>query len=397
MPVSVDGFLKHLSDSGVLSVRELTALESKIPVQKRRQDARALASELVRLKKLTPFQATVLCEENPLPLLLGNYVLQDKIGAGGIGVVYKAQHRRMKRTVAIKVLSQTSVQSKQLLKRFLREAEAAAKLIHQNIVTAFDADEINGVPFLAMEYVDGVDLHVYVSKHGPMAVDKAIDCITQAARGLEHAHSLGIIHRDIKPANILLDVQGIVKILDMGLVRIKEGFAPLSTSESTDTVDVAPVTQNGTICGTVDFMSPEQALDSSQADHSSDIYSLGATFYFLMSGKAMYDRPNLIDRIMAHREEPLPSICSIKPNVPAQIDFLFHRMVAKLPQDRYATMTELIHDLNHWQDIDITQRPARSPAKSRSRSKSAGSNTTGNKKMPFVAGDDDYESFSMPK
>jgi serine/threonine-protein kinase len=368
MSLTVDGFLKHLSDSGVLSDRELLALERKIPAEKRQFDAKVLATELVRIKKLTSFQADTLCEENPSLLILGNYVLQDKIGSGGMGIVYKAQHRRMKRVVAVKVLSQTSIESTHVVKRFLREAETAAKLSHPNIVTAYDADEVNGIPFLAMEYVDGVDLQVHISEHGPMLYETALDCILQAARGLGYAHSMGVIHRDMKPANILLDVHGVAKILDMGLARILEGYNVTVSPESADTIEVSPVTHSGGVCGTVDFMSPEQALDASLADHLSDIYSLGATFYFLLTGQAMYDHGSIMERIVAHREDPLPSVCDYDAKIPRQIDSIFQRMVAKMPSDRYQSMTDLIRDLTHWQKVEIT---AKSPGKRRLRKKDA--------------------------
>jgi len=345
MSLSVDGFLKHLSDSRVLSAAELAAVESQIPAAKRAQDAQSLARELVRLKKLTPFQANVLYKEDPTPLILGNYLLQDKIGSGGMGMVYKAQHRRMKRVVAVKVLSATAIQSPNIVKRFLREAEAAAKLTHPNIVAAYDADEINGVPFLAMEYVDGTDLAIYVTNNGPMPFKQAMDCILQAAKGLEHAHQHGIVHRDIKPANLLLDGQGTVKILDMGLARIQDSNQALAVAEA------AALTQQGFTVGTIDFMSPEQAIDSRQADASSDIYSLGATLFFLLTGKAMYDLPSLMSRLVAHRESPIPSICEVQEGVPLQIDLIFQRMVAKQKQDRFASMTDVVRDLENWQKV----------------------------------------------
>jgi serine/threonine-protein kinase len=350
MPLSVDGFLKHLSDSGVLSAEEVSGVEAQIPREKRQKDARSLAKELVRLNMLTPFQAEVLYHDQPEPLILGNYVLQEKIGSGGMGIVYKAQHRRMKRIVAIKALSAVAMKTSNIVKRFLREAEAAAKLSHPNIVAAYDSDEINGVPFLAMEYVEGNDLAVCVKEHGPMAIDKALDCILQAARGLEHAHSQGIVHRDIKPANLLLDAHGTVKILDMGLARMQDA------DESTlNVAQAATITQAGSIVGTIDYMAPEQAMDSRSAGRSSDIYSLGATLFFLLTGRPMYEHQSLMARLLAHREGPIPSICDSRPDVPAQIDSIYRRMVAKKREDRYPSMTEVIRDLTNWQNVSPSE------------------------------------------
>lgn len=344
MSVSVDGFLKHLSDSGVMSSAEISKVEAQIPASKRTRDADSLARELVRLKMLTPFQADNLNQTQPAPLIIGNYVIQDKIGAGGMGVVYKAQHRRMKRIVAVKVLSTASLRDTDTVKRFLREAEAAAKLNHPNIVAAFDADEINGIPFLAMEFVEGQDLSAYVRENGPMPLEKTLDCILQAAQGLEHAHLQGLVHRDIKPANILLTSQSTVKILDMGLARLHTINADTATSSAGE------ITQAGSVVGTIDFMSPEQALDSIQVDPSSDMYSLGATLFFLMTGKPMYEHPSLMARLIAHREAPLPSICALRPDAPPQIDTVFRKMVAKKKEDRYESMTAVIQQLRDWKN-----------------------------------------------
>ena len=364
MVVSVAGFLKHLSDSGILSSDDLSALESRLTRENRRQDAQYLARELVLSKKLTQFQANALYDTNPSPLILGNYILQEEIGTGGMGVVYKARHRRMKRAVAVKVLSAKGSQSASVVKRFLREVEAAAKLMHPNIVAAYDADEINGVPFLAMEYVEGIDLAIHVKENGAMHYKQALDCLLQAARGLKHAHQQGIIHRDIKPANIVLDRHGTIKILDMGLARFQEGNSPLSAAETADSLEKSAITLTGSIVGTVDFMSPEQAIDSNNADHLSDIYSLGATFYFLVTGKPMFEFNNLMDRILAHRDLPRPSICATNREIPPQIDTIFHRMVAIQKEDRYPSMGKVIQDLTNWRKVRATRPTSPKPKKS---------------------------------
>jgi serine/threonine-protein kinase len=195
MPVSVDSFLKFLGNSGILSSDDLLRIDAQIPKEKRAADAQKLASELVRVNYLTEFQAHVLLLGKPAGLTLGNYVILDKIGAGGMGQVFKAEHRRMKRLVAVKVLPKKGLANPEVFKRFQREVEAAAKLTHPNIVAAFDADECEGIHFLVMEFVDGIDLAREVKQNGPLPVEKSLDCVLQAARGLEHAHARGIIHR----------------------------------------------------------------------------------------------------------------------------------------------------------------------------------------------------------
>ena len=352
MPVSVENFLKSLADTGILSADELTRLDAKIPSDNRAQDAQELARDLVRQHKLTLFQARALYQGKPKGLTLGNYVLLDKIGEGAMGTVFKAQHRWMKRIVAVKVLSLAAVKNPNLVKRFHREVEAVAKLTHPNIVAAYDADEHYGMHFLAMEFVDGADLEHYVIKNGPMPVDQVLDYILQAARGLEHAHAHGIVHRDIKPANLLLDKQGTVKVLDLGLARIQEAATSVSSFD-----EQTALTGMGNIMGTVDYMSPEQALDSHQADHLSDIYSLGATLHFLLTGKPMFEGKTPLACIIAHREAPVPSLRVERQDVPPEVDTIFQRMVAKQKAARYQSATELIRDLGNWRGVTPSTNP----------------------------------------
>jgi serine/threonine protein kinase len=350
MAVNVEGFLKHLGDCGLLSSDDVLALRTKIPPEQHAEDAQSLAKELVRQKRLTLFQANALYHGKPQGLILGNYVMLDKIGSGAMGMVFKAEHRRMKRVVAVKVLPPTSMKDTDVVRRFHREVEAAAKLSHPNIVAAHDADDHKGIHFLVMEYVDGQDLARHVEEHGTMAVEAALDCVLQAARGLEHAHERGVVHRDIKPANLLMDKSGVVKVLDMGLARLCE---PAGATAETDIAQVTALTQCGNIMGTVDFMSPEQAIDSRSVDAFSDIYSLGCTLYFLLVGKSVYDGETVMARIFAHRDAPIPSIRHTRADVPLQIDAIFQKMVAKTKADRYPSMTEVIQDLGNWRNLTV--------------------------------------------
>jgi serine/threonine-protein kinase len=352
MAVSVEQFLKILAETGILSADDLTRLDQKIPGDSRDQDAQNLARELVRKNKLTLYQARAVYQGKPKGLTLGNYVVLDKIGAGGMGMVFKAEHRRMKRVVAVKVLPLAAVNDPQQVKRFHREVEAAARLTHANIVAAYDADEYYGMHFLVMEYVDGTDLSQHVKKEGPLPVDLALNYILQAARGLEHAHRLGIIHRDIKPSNLLLDKQGIVKILDMGLARIQEPAKPAAKVE-----EEASLTGKGKFVGTVDYLPPEQAMNSQDADHRSDIYSLGGTLHFLLTGKPMFSGDSILARVMAHRDAPVPSLKAARQDVPREVDIILQKMAAKKREDRYQSATALIADLANWQNVAPSSGP----------------------------------------
>ena len=224
MAVPLEQFVQQLEDSGILAG---DTLKDFIPPTASPKDAKELARELVRKKKLTKYQAEEAYKGKAKSLVLGNYVLMEKIGAGGMGQVFKAEHRRMKRIVAIKLLPAAMTKDKAAIARFEREVEAAAKISHPNIVAAHDADCANGVHFLVMELIEGSDLSALVKKNGRFPVDKAVNYVLQAAKGLEAAHKKGIVHRDIKPANLLLDTEGTVKILDMGLARLNgDGDAP---------------------------------------------------------------------------------------------------------------------------------------------------------------------------
>jgi serine/threonine protein kinase len=335
MQPTLDQFCHDLAETGFLSQADIQGVIEALPLERKPREAQELIRELVRLHKLTIYQAQQIYKGHAKRLHLGNYVVLDKIGQGGMGMVLKAEHRRMRRIVALKVIRPRSIDSPSALKRFHREVEAAAQLIHPNIVTAFDADEAEGTHFLVMEYVDGTDLSTLVKLDGPLPVETALSCILQTARGLEYAHSKGIIHRDIKPRNLLLDRQGKIKILDMGLARV----------ETSSGADQADLTGSGQIMGTIDYMAPEQAVNPKNADQRADIYSLGITLWYLLVGRLPFTGETVLEKLIAHREDRIPSLAAARREISRELDAVFQRMVAKKVHHRYPTMSELIAEL----------------------------------------------------
>ena len=360
MAVTLKKLTESLITSGLMTAEELQEFRAQLPPELRHLSAESLARELVRFGKLTSYQAARICDGKPEGLVLGKNVILDRIGSGGMGEVFKAEHRRMKRPVVVKVLHDEHTKSEVALKRFQREVEAVASLSHPNIVTAFDADEENGIYYLVMEYVDGEDLGFIISREGPLDLEKALTYAIQAARGIAFAHSQGIIHRDIKPSNLLVDTAGMVKVLDMGLAMFD---SPLQGGSETD-ADDSGITQANQIVGTFDYMSPEQADSSAGVDRRSDIYSLGCTLFRLVTGRAPYRGDSPIKKLIAHRADPIPSMRTERPETPEQLDLLFQRMVAKSPDDRHANMDEVIRDLEaclHELQVRRGAAPGKSP------------------------------------
>ncbi|MGE3776390.1 MAG: protein kinase [Pirellulaceae bacterium] len=341
--MSATDFVRCLADSGLVPHGEIEKLRDRVASNSGIAEAEMLAEALVKENLLTAYQARVLLAGDSSGLVLGNYTVLDKIGQGGMGRVYKAWHRRMKRVVAIKTLPAELTHDEKAIQRFHREVEVAAQLSHRNIVTAYDADEVSGIHFLVMEFVEGPNLNLLVKELGPFSVIDAMRCVIDAAHGVSFAHRQGIIHRDIKPANLLLDPKGMVRVLDLGLARTQD--LSRQTTEAQ-----AELTSEETVVGTADYLAPEQALTPKRADHRVDVYSLGITLYYLLTGKIPYPGDSMLDRLVAHRERPVPSVRDARPEVPVELEAICQKMMAKEPDDRYSTLNDVIRALEKCLD-----------------------------------------------
>ncbi len=339
-------FLRNLAASQLVPVAELEHLARTEP------GIVALSHALITRGYLTSYQLLAITQGKQRELRVGNYDILDRLGAGGMGAVFLARHRRMKRVVALKVLSAELSQDAAFVKRFQREVETIARLGHPNIVMAYDADEADIGHFLVMEYVKGRDLASLVEQDGPLPAAQAIDCVLQAARGLAYAHSQGVIHRDIKPANLLRDEHGTVKVTDLGLARRNTPQAGSAVSD---------LTQAGGLLGTANYMPPEQASDPALADGRADIYALGCTLHYLLTGAAPYAAPSLMAVLVKHQCAPIPSLHAARPDVPPQLDAVFQTMLGKTPAERYQTMAEAVTALEAVASLPDVPHPAPAP------------------------------------
>lgn len=340
-PATTDDFLDLVAKSGVADEKRLDAYLKKsaadIP-----QDPADLAVALVREGILTNFQTHQLLQGKWRGFAIGNYKVLERLGSGGMGNVYLCEHKVMRKRVAIKVLATVSAENPEALKRFYREARAAAALDHPHIVRAHDVGKEDKLHFLVMDFVDGSSLENIVRRHGPMDVARACHYIRQAAEGLQFAHESGLIHRDIKPANLILDRSGVLKVLDMGVARFSQ--------EDDEVLTKGPL-------GTADYLAPEQALDSHGADRRADIYSLGGTFYFLLTGTAPFTEGKTVaQKIMLLQTKEPKAIREFRDDVPEEVLTIIRRMMAKKPDVRYQTCDEVIAALE-----PLTERPIAPP------------------------------------
>jgi hypothetical protein len=341
MPVTtVANFIEALRPYPFLEPKQLAELTG--PLQASFPDLRALARELVRRGWLTPHQINRLLQGRGKDLVLGSYVLLERLGEGGMGEVYKARNWKLRQIIALKLIRKERLANGDAVRRFHREIRAAAQLDHPNIVHALDAGEESGCHFFAMEYVDGIDLAKLLKQRGPLPVVQACDYIRQAALGLQHAFERGLVHRDIKPQNLLLTISrvpasggretavgGTIKVLDMGLALVTHG--------SDCGEDSTTMTKEGAVMGTLDYIAPEQALDAHRADIRADLYSLGCTLYHLLAGRVPFPGGTATEKLLKHQlSEPDP-LEQLRPDVSAEVSHVVRGLMAKHPDDRYQT------------------------------------------------------------
>ncbi|QGJ70907.1 Hypothetical protein PBC10988_26100 [Planctomycetales bacterium 10988] len=304
-----------------------------------------------------------------LPARLGDYVLLEEIGGGGVGRVFKAHHRHLERIDAVKILNPIAESSPEKVARFRRELKAHAKLRHPNIVTTYGGGEIEGLLYLAMEFINGPTLErLVMQEEGPLGWKRAIDYLLQAGRGIEHAHACGVLHRDIKPSNIMLAENTSIKVLDMGLARIARSanpapiLPPLADGDDSSNLPVDPplLTHTYTVMGTAAYMAPEQARRLKAADERADIYSLGCTLFFLLSGRPPFKGESFIESVVSHLEQPIPELDEVCQGAPKGLKAIITRMLAKLPEDRYQKVSEVLYDLERLQQGQLLEALASS-------------------------------------
>jgi serine/threonine protein kinase len=333
---TVDDFVATVRKSGIVREEQLNTFLSTTSFDNPIDLAKAMEAR----KLITSFQRKTLLAGKYRGLLLGPYKIMEPIGKGGMGSIYLAEHCTLQRQVAIKVLPIEKARNAELLQRFYREARAAAALDHPNIVKLFDVSQGAGTHFLVLEYVAGKNLQQLVTAHGPLPYQKVVPFLMQTARGLQHAHEKGFVHRDIKPDNIVLSKDGVIKILDMGLAR------SLEAEQDNVTKQMNP----NAIYGSVDYVSPEQSIGG-KVDARSDLYSLGATAFALITGRAPYQGTSA-QVLVSHQMEVVPDMSRVRAGVPPELSAIITKLMSKKPEHRYQSASEVIDALMPWMPVE---------------------------------------------
>jgi serine/threonine protein kinase len=334
-PSTSQALLELIRKSGLVDDNRLDAFLKTHPLP---AEPKPAADLFVRAGLLTRFHARLLLVGKHRGFFLGPYKVLEPLARGGMSAVYRGEHTTLRRPVAIKVLPTALAEDRAILERFYREARAVAALDHPNIIRAHDVTQSGGLHYFVMEYVEGINLEDYITKKGPLPHRRAVGLALQAAAALEHVHERGLVHRDIKPANLLLDKQGVIKVLDMGLARFFLDPSDDLTRKLSDT----------SVLGTADYIAPEQALNSHAADIRADLYGLGGTLYALIHGRPPFGGKTISQKLMAHQVTPLKPLHEVVPGVPEGLSDVVSRMMAKKPEERYQSPAEVIEALRPW-------------------------------------------------
>ncbi|MEZ6067962.1 MAG: FHA domain-containing serine/threonine-protein kinase [Planctomycetaceae bacterium] len=349
MPQTAEQLLDTLIQSPLLGASEREALaRAELGEAGKALTTEKLIQSLLKREWLTRFQARALQAGRARELFVGEYVLTDLIGVGGMGSVFAAAHGMTRERLAVKVLSPIFKHDAGMRARFRIEARAGLAVRHPNLLRTFaigTTDDVFGeMDYMVMELFEGIALHELLSVHGPLLWSMAADMMLQAAQGLRSLHEMGVVHRDVKPDNLLVNAQGHVKLIDYGLALAAEALKGGKVVEEGE--EFALTMLFGHDClGTPDYMPPEQAQDSLAATAASDVYALGCTFYSALTGRRPYVEPNKVALLKAHAEQPVPVVLDRAPQVPAEVSDIAGRMMAKSPGDRFQSMDEVISAL----------------------------------------------------
>ncbi|MEM9827528.1 MAG: serine/threonine-protein kinase [Planctomycetota bacterium] len=324
-------FVRRCLSAGLVQIDDIKKVVVSLMAESKEFTPERLAEGLVGGGWLTSWQSRKLLSGASKGFYLGSYRLLRPLGRGGMGVVYLGEHHVMKRQMALKILPPEDSRDEKRIERFKAEAQACAQLDHENIVRAYDFGEAGGKLFIVMEYIDGIDLGQAVHRDGVMSPAAALDVLTQATAGLAHAHERGIVHRDIKPSNMLLRSDGVVKVSDLGLARI--GVA-------------TPDSENGKrLVGTADYLAPEQAIDSKTVDSRADIYSLGCSLVYLLTGRPPFSGQTVQQTLAKHQTAAIPNLRELVPECSPALSDLCRRMMSKRPEERPKSAVELLAQL----------------------------------------------------
>jgi serine/threonine protein kinase len=339
---AVEDFLRTVLRSGLLSRDELSEALRPVPADQR-DNPDLLADHLVKTGRLSRFQARKLLQGKTLGLVLGPFQVLAPIGKGGMSTVYLARDGRSQLLVALKVLPPKKAREEErLLARFLREMEMVQRVAHPHLAQTYEVGAWQGVYYIAMEFIPGRSLYRLVNAEGPLTVSLAARLFAEVAMALDHAHCRGLIHRDLKPSNIMVTTNNHAKVLDLGLAIM----------EGEDATDHTVVGGQGYVVGTMDYIAPEQSEDAAKVDPRSDIYGLGCTLYFALTGRPPFPGGNARKKIKRHRsEEPAP-VTELNAAVRPEFAALVQRMMAKRPEDRFESADQLRSQLLPWAGAD---------------------------------------------